>query len=204
MTIHSFCERSMLLLLACSLAASLALPVQLASGQTGDRNARPQQIRFERVPLPDVGGSSSITSIAQDQDGFLWLGTWSGLYRYDGYDFTVYRHNPLDSTSISDDQVESLLVDRTGTLWVGIRQKSGLNRFDAATGTFTRYLHDPDDPHSLNDGQVSVLYEDRDGILWIGSQGGLSRFDPGTETFTRYVHNEDDPASLSHDEVRAL
>jgi two-component system sensor histidine kinase ChiS len=56
--------------------------------------------RFERLS-PELGLShATVYSILQDRQGFLWFATQDGLYRYDGYNFKVFRHNPQDPHSI--------------------------------------------------------------------------------------------------------
>lgn len=59
-----------------------------------------------------------VYSIAQDQNGFLWIATFDGLSRWNGYEFRNYYHNPADSTSISYFQVEDVLVDAYNNVWV--------------------------------------------------------------------------------------
>ena len=185
----AFLKRPALLLLACCLAASV--------------HAQRQTITFGHIRLPGGAYGNYITSIVQDQQGFMWFGTWGGLYKYDGYQVTPFTHRPDDSTSLSVTWVESLYVDRAGILWVGTFG-GGLNRFDRETETFTPYRHQPDDPTSLSDDVITVILEDRSGVLWVGTHGGLNRFDPQAGTFSRYQHDPDDPRSLSDNQVRAL
>ena len=60
-----------------------------------------------------------ITSICQDKDGFIWIGTDYGLNKFNGVQFTHYYNNPEDSTSLADNSVKALMLDDEGTLWVG-------------------------------------------------------------------------------------
>jgi ligand-binding sensor domain-containing protein len=76
-------------------------------------------VRFEYITTVDGLSGSSVTAIAQDHEGFLFIGTQEGLNKYDGYQFTIYRNSPLDSTTLTDSRIESLLVDHAGTLWIG-------------------------------------------------------------------------------------
>lgn len=101
---------------------------------------------------------------------------------------TVYRHDPLESTSLGNNNVFALLEDRSGRLWLGTAG-GGLNRFDRATERFTRFKHEPDNPNSLSADVVSALYEDRSGMLWVGTWNGLNRLDSRTETLTQFVHD---------------
>ncbi len=71
----------------------------------------------------DKLSSTNMTSICQDQMGYIWIGTEFGLNRFDGYRFTSYLNNPQDTTSLGFNTVVSLLCDSEGRLWVGCQQK---------------------------------------------------------------------------------
>jgi ligand-binding sensor domain-containing protein/signal transduction histidine kinase len=160
-------------------------------------------IRFDRVTGEDGLSQNVVLTIAQDRRGFMWFGTEDGLNKYDGYQFTVYKHDPDDPKTLSDNFVSVVYQDRAGVLWIGTR--NGLNRLDSSTGTFVRYEHDPDDSQSIGGAWIVSLCEDREGALWIGTDdGGLDRFDRESGTFTHYRHDPADPASLSDDGVGAV
>ena len=78
-----------------------------------------ERIRFERLTIEQGLSQNTVLCILQDYKGLMWFGTGEGLNKYDGYGFTVYKHNPLDSTSLSANYIETLYEDRSGTLWVG-------------------------------------------------------------------------------------
>ncbi len=155
-------------------------------------------LHYTRDPAdPNSLSQDTVTTIIQDPDGTLWVGTHGGLNRFDPSTgiFERFRHDPGDPTSLSNDQVRSLLIDSKGTLWVGTGSpavsetpegQGGLNRFDRASRRFTRFLHDPSDPSSLSNNKVQAIFEDRRGMLWIGTVGdGLHRMDPENGTFER-------------------
>jgi ligand-binding sensor domain-containing protein len=147
---------------------------------------------------------SSVTCILQDRKGFLWFGTYDGLNKYDGYGFTIYKHEALDSNSLSYNGISSLCEDRAGNLWIGTAG-GGLNKLDRAQEQFTRFVNDPKNPYSLSHNQVTSLHEDRTGNLWIGTfGGGLNKFDRVTERFTRLVNDPKNPYSLSHNQVTSI
>ncbi len=160
-------------------------------------------IRFQQISIEEGLSNSVVTSIVQDQAGFLWLGTSDGLNRYDGYTFNVYRPNPTDPNSLSDGWINALLADADGSLWIGTRQ-GGLNHYDARTGNFTRYQSDPEDDTSLADPDVTALYRDSHSTLWVGTAKGLDRFDPSSKTFTHFVNDTNNPSSLSDDHVTSI
>jgi len=167
--------------------------------------AQPHALEFERISLEQGLSQSVVTCILQDHKGFMWFGTMDGLNKYDGYGFTIYKHDAQDANSLSDNSITALYEDRFGMLWIGTRD--GLNRFDRVTERFTDYRHDPANPQSLSHNNISALGEDRssaDNGLWIGTADGLNWFDRKTERFTHYQHDAANPNSLSHNQVRAV
>ena len=99
-------------------------------------SAQERNIRFRRLSIDEGLSQSAVNCILQDRHGFIWIGTEDGLNRYDGYTFTVYKHDLDDPSSLSDSWIWTLYEDREGTLWIGTRV-GGLNRFHPETATFT-------------------------------------------------------------------
>lgn len=158
---------------------------------------------FERFSTEDGMPSRFVVSIAQDHDGFIWLGTFDGLVKYDGYEFQIFRNIPGDSKSLSDNSIEALYVDFTGDLWVGT--KSGLNRYEPSTKCFFRYISDSTNIYSITSGQVNTFIEDHSKNLWIGTQqGGLFRYERESDSFTRFLCDPADSNNLLEDQVRVL
>lgn len=131
-----------------------------------------------------------MTVIEEIKDGksFLWIGTYNGgLSHYDRQkkQFTHYRHNPDDPNSLSNDNVRTLHIDRTGTLWVGA--DGGLNKLARETMQFIVY---PEKEELKKDGlannSIYGIMEDDDGNLWLSTLKGLSKFDPREGTFRNY------------------
>lgn len=183
-------------------AAALAVPL-LCAAQSGTSRLPGVNLNFERLSLEKGLSQTTVLSVIQDHRGFLWLGTQDGLNRYDGYGFEVYRHDPIDSTSLSESFVQVVYEDRERNLWAGT-WGGGLNRFDRASGRFIRYRNDVGDASSLVNDIVLSIYQDSRGTLWVGTAGGLERYDPGTDDFTHVRHDADDPRSLSDDFVWSL
>jgi ligand-binding sensor domain-containing protein/signal transduction histidine kinase len=184
-----------LLVTAIGLLVMTLMPIQVA--------AQAQTLRFERMTVEDGLSQNAILAIAQDTQGFLWIGTEDGLNKYDGYQFTVYKHDPDDSNTLRDNYVSALYVDHSGDLWIGTR--SGLDRFDRSSGIFLHYPVEGGDSTSLEGAWVISLYEDQSGTLWVGTEdGGLNGLDREAGTFIHYVHNSDDPTSLIENAVRVI
>jgi signal transduction histidine kinase/ligand-binding sensor domain-containing protein len=134
----------------------------------------------------------------------MWFATEDGLNRYDGYNFTVYKHDSSDPTSLSDNWILSLIVDRSGILWIGTRE-GGLERYDRELDQFIHYQNNPEDPASLIDNEVTALFQDQAGLIWAGTRnGGLNIFNPEDGIFTHIQNDPDDPNSLSSNTVSKI
>lgn len=147
-------------------------------------------IRFVQLSAGGEPFKKWVFSIAQDDYGFVWLGTDDGLYRYDGYTLKAYRHDPKNPQSLSDNTVIVIYKGRTGVLWIGTAY-GGLNKLDLAQNTFTHYQHDTNDSRSLIDQNVIRIFQDRAGSLWIGTNGGLDRLDGASGHFFHYRYASD-------------
>ena len=137
-------------------------------------HAQPQQTRFDHLPLEQGVSHNLVYAIHQDRYGLMWFGTMYGLVKYDGRQYTTYRHDPRNPHSISYNDIIALHEDRRGFLWIGT-WGGGLNRFDRASETFTRYLHDPNDSTSLRHNIVWTILEDSRGTLWVGTEEGVEQ-----------------------------
>jgi signal transduction histidine kinase/CheY-like chemotaxis protein/ligand-binding sensor domain-containing protein len=132
---------------------------------------------------------NSIRAITQTRDGYLWLGTPSGLVRFDGVRFVVFDKG--NTAEIRDNSITCLLLGQDESLWIG--SQSGLLRM--RHGSFSRYTRE----NGLSDNSVTSLLESRDGSLWIGTQsGGVNRLLDGK--FIRYSQRD----GLSSDTISAL
>jgi len=183
---------------------AIIITILTAIALPGKVFAQKKNIRFEHLSLEHGLSQNTIECILQDRQGFMWFGTQDGLNKYDGYKFTVYRHNPDHRTSLGANFVYSIFEDSAGILWIGTRG-GGLNRFDKKQETFIRFLHQADNPHSISHNGVRSIFADSAGILWIGTDGGgLNKFDKKTGKFTRFKHQADNPHSLSRNNVWSI
>lgn len=133
--------------------------------------ARQAPVSFQHLSVKQGLSHNSVYAILRDSQGFMWFGTYVGLCKYDGYEFTVYKHDPDIPGSLSNNAVTALYEDTAGNLWVGTAG-GGLNRFDRTTEKFTPYTHAPLNLQSLSPGPVSAMLEDRCGRFWVATEGG--------------------------------
>lgn len=124
------------------------------------------------------------SAIAEDSQGNIWVGSWDGLYVYNRASGTVvkYTHNPANPQSISNNEVRSICLSKTGGVWIGTLH-GGLNYFDPKTGVFTAYTTD----NGLPNNSIYTILEDDKGFLWLGTNAGLCRFSKNDHTVRNYT-----------------
>lgn len=141
----------------------------------------PQQFKFHQLYMQSALDSDSAYEITRDHEGYLWIGTDSGLKRYNGYTFKNFVSDPTKPGSLGSSIAISLLVQRDGTLWAA---GSTLNRYHSETESFTSY------DFSMG-GVIWALLEDADGLIWFGGEGfGLKAYNKHTDTLVHELMNE--------------
>ena len=161
-------------------------------------------MQFDHVGTEDGLAQSTVMAIAQDQTGFLWFATESGIDRYDGFDFINYGRERGNQHALNSDFARDLHFDAQGRLWVAT-DGGGMSRWDPSTNSFKTWRHDPGDVNSLSSDRIRRVVTDSSGRIWIGTRGkGLNRLDPATGRITRFVHDPDDASSIAGDDIFAL
>ena len=140
-----------------------------------------------------------ITAMAQDRDGFVWIGTQAGLARYDGYRLRVFKHIAGDTASIPANWIQSLTIDDRGQLWIG-SYSAGAARYDPATEQFIPY---PAGPTGLGSNEVHAIVGDGADGVWVGTAIGLDHLTPGTGQIEHF-RSESDQGTLSANQIHAL
>jgi PAS domain S-box-containing protein len=154
--------------------------------QNENLKAQGYEYKYSNFTSENGLSNNSINCIYQDSYGFLWIGTNNGLNKYDGYVFTNYHSNPLDSTSLSNDFITYITEDNSGSLWIATYE-GGLNRFDRYNQSFHKFNNKPFDSTSINGNDINAICTDEFGNIWIGTKTkGLYKFEVKTEKFINY------------------
>lgn len=162
-----------------------------------------QKLVFNKIITPEETSFGVVTGITQDSEGYIWLSTNKGIYKYDGYKLTNFKNDPINPKSISSNHAECLLSNPDGTLWIGTLG-AGLDLFDPKNNTFKHYRFIRNDPGSLSNDSVTSIIRDRKGTIWVGTHGGLNRWDAEKKRFSKYKHDPKNPLSLSSNQVRVI
>lgn len=135
---------------------------------------------FSTLNLNNGLSQLSVLDICQDAKGYIWFATRNGLNKYDGEQFTVYKHSNYDHNSLSDNHITKLLPDDTrGGLWVGTN--NGLNYINQKTNVISRYQ--TGDYPGLPSNSILSFSLNQSGKLWVGTRLGLCYWIPESQTF---------------------
>ena len=134
-------------------------------------SAQSPSVRFKHLDIEQGLSQNMIRDILQDSKGFMWIGTWDGLNRYDGYNFKVYKHIDGDSESLINNKIGCLLEDHKGRLWIGTFG-GGLSLFNRDEESFTNFVHNQNDSKSISGDQILSLFEDSKQRIWVGVRNG--------------------------------
>jgi signal transduction histidine kinase/ligand-binding sensor domain-containing protein/DNA-binding response OmpR family regulator len=158
----------------------LLLGLLLAAGGVGHaQDTPPGDFRFEHITVDQGLSHSDAMAVAQDHNGFIWIGTNRGIDRYDGYHLKHYALPINPQNGLSGNRISALLATPTKQLWVGA-ESSGISRYDAAHDAFVplnaRALPAAyrTQAAQLTQSDVRALTTDPQGRLWVGTaQDGL-------------------------------
>ena len=145
------------------------------------------QINFIRLTTDDGLSNNRVTSIIQDNYGFVWIGTVDGLNRFDSKQFEVYTHNEDNFSSLTSSFVTCIAERKNGDIYIGT--KRGLNIYNRLSNSFVSIdLKSEKNSNPLP--YVRQLLFDNDSILWIETiDGYLINFNVNTSTINnQYKH----------------
>src|ERR1043165_2905681 len=120
----------------------LALVLAATMPVVSPRHALRRDFYFRTIGTEQGLAQNTVSAFLQDREGYLWIGTDSGLQQYDGYGFTTYSHASEDPSSLPEGPISSLAQDADGDLWIGtlgsglVRHRPHANGFERV-GAFT-------------------------------------------------------------------
>ena len=127
-------------------------------------------IQYKNITVNDGLSQGLVLCIIQDFQGYMWFGTKDGLNKYDGYNFTIYKHASSDSASISNNYISTLFEDSKHRLWIGT--DNGLNLYIPEVDRFIKIKMSDDSLKASHQRAVRSIAEDKSGAIWVGTENG--------------------------------
>lgn len=164
---------------------------------------RIENITSEYIRIEKGLSQNTVNTILQDEEGYLWVGTWSGLNRFDGYTFKTFSPNHLDPTrGLVQANIIGLAEDRTGNIWAA--SPRGLTRINKLDFTITQFTTETHRQAGLVCDSINTLFSDRQGHLWIGTTCGAFLLNTDSLVFTHYEFNPRNNETISSNNVTAF
>ena len=138
-----------------------------------------EQISFAHLGIQEGLSQSTVLSITQDVKGNMWFATFNGVNRFDGYGFTVYRHETGNAGSIADNMVYAVKADDKGGVWVGTT--GWLSYYDAEMDAFRNYRC-PQNEEDVRVMQITDMDEER---LLVNTSAGMYVFSQADTAFVQ-------------------
>ncbi|MFB6319705.1 two-component regulator propeller domain-containing protein [Saccharicrinis sp. FJH54] len=166
-----------------------------------------QDLFFEIEKGKDISPNTSIHGIAKDSLGYIWFGSWSGLYRFDGNNYDVFNHIQEDSLSVPNNRIRNLITDDNKQLWILTFD----NKYVKYNYSLDYFITVPD---SLVPNNVSLLLsytpnqlnrnKTINGFRYYISDNVLTGYDTESSTRTQYRSDLWQPGALADDYITSF
>ena len=165
--------------------------------------AQPSQYRFSRIDISQGLSNNEVNCIFKDEKGFLWFGTRSGLDRFDGYKFKIFKHDLRDTSSINDEEIERIFEGPEHTLW--INTKSSLVLYYLTTEKFERHPNVFLKTIGISDASITGIQKDNEGNFWfLSATSGFYKYDPVTKKTVHFLNETNNNITVNSGHITAF
>lgn len=155
-----------------------------------------EDLRFQLLDQRHGLSSIWITDLIQDSAGFVWIGTYDGLNRYDGQQFRIFRHDPEDTLSLLNDNGQLFYKDARGQLYISYAE-GGFSRFETKGHRFRHFTDTVLKPTRPLDRFFAIRYVDEQERIWFSGRNlGLRCYDPKRKKLSIYPLPERDSSTI--------
>ena len=164
--------------------------------------AQDNHYQFSRLDIANGLSNNAINCIYKDSKGFVWIGTGSGLNRYDGYTFKVYKHS-ADSTALIDDDITGIFEGPFGKLWIATM--GGLNIYDPVEDRFERDVDKQLKNMGIPDNYIWDIKKDHSGNFWfVHTSYGIYKYQSRDGKVIHLQHSVKENKSLYSNNVTGM
>ena len=179
--------------------------IWLGTDPNGVYKISKQKNKFKHLSVDDGLPVKVVIGMTEDIDQNMWFGTFGGgivKFNRKKNSSKIFKHDPNNKNSLSDNRTIYLLRDSNDDIWVGGAHLFGVNKYSSKTNRFIKY---PQEKYSSPVRVVQTIYEDSDKNIWMGSYfEGLHKYDPIKDKFTNYLPVENDTTTLGDVNVKTI
>ncbi|ELR68715.1 hypothetical protein C900_05898 [Fulvivirga imtechensis AK7] len=155
--------------------------------------------RFEKVvEVEEAIAGKRITELFFDSNGFLWIGTTTGLFKYNGYETVSYKKNSK-TRSLPHNYILAIEELEPGKLLIGT-YGGGLSILDVESETFETFIHNSKQG-SISHNEVNDIHKTKNGTIWVATSGGLNKYNKSDSTFKKYQFRPHNTEAVNGDEI---
>ncbi len=133
--------------------------------------------KFRSYTEKDGLAFNYVTSISENRDGNIVIGTLGGLSIFNKHDsFTNYFFNQNDPGSLNSNKIRTVFADKGGNIFIGT-EDAGINYFIPGEKIFYKYRAEDKNPFAISDNFIFSIFEDRSGIIWVATGRGLNKIE---------------------------
>ncbi|GAB6008738.1 hybrid sensor histidine kinase/response regulator transcription factor [Dysgonomonas reticulitermitis] len=126
---------------------------------------------FNYLTVNNGLSQNSITSIIQDSKGLIWIASYDGLNRFDGFSTIVKRHESKNKNSLTENRILCMTEYKNGNIWIGT-DGGGINVYDPGNDNFYHYTVQNG---AIPNNTIYCIVSDTSGNMWVGTEKGLLR-----------------------------
>ena len=147
--------------------------------------AQKNTYQFSNLDISNGLSNNRVNAIYKDSYGFIWFGTNSGLNRYDGHQFKVFKHNALKANSLVENFIETINEGPDKNMWIFTH--NGISVYNSATDEFSNNIQQELRKYKIVTNELTGLKKDREGRFWfLTLNDGIYCYDPRFKTTAFY------------------
>jgi signal transduction histidine kinase/ligand-binding sensor domain-containing protein/DNA-binding response OmpR family regulator len=201
--LSSFITINLIVNLTVQMRFKLILFWVLISGCYYSSFAQNNKYQFSHLDISDGLSHNQVNCIYKDSKGFMWFGTMSGLNRYDGYSFKIFKHDVNNKNALNDDYIENIFEGPAQNLW--IKTRNGFCVYNPSTEQFNNDTSSFLTALKLPGQNISQIKKDSKGDFWfVYPNSGLYKYSPVRKQTDHYAHNAGLHPSLNSNSVADL
>ena len=153
----------------------LAIGIVMHGGLCAQNNL----YQFSHLDIDDGLSNNQVNCIFKDATGFMWFGTTSGLNRYDGYKFKVFKHDARNPKSLANDFLVRICDGPDNKMW--LYTYAGFSIYNAATESFINNIGPELKRYNILTWDIKFIKKDQSGNFWfLTNNKGVYCYHPKT------------------------